>query len=96
MDKQLNIILLPDSLFNNILENLSIKDLINTSCACKTLNWEVKNIRRKKLLTRYNISLLNRLFESWIKYISNKSRQRQYMCSFNKINKDPERPILLF
>lgn len=96
MDKQFNIILLPDSLFNNILENLSIKELMSVSMTCHTLNREVKHIRRRKLLTRYNISLLNRLFESWIKYISNKSRQRLYMCSFNKRNKDPERPILLF
>ena len=91
----INIYSLTD-LIPNILNELSIKDLLNISSTTKILNYEVKYIKRNKLITKYNTLLKRRIFDGWCEYKMLKIRARTRMCSWSKKFKDPERPILLF
>jgi hypothetical protein len=91
----INIYSLTD-LIPNILNELSIKDLLNISSASKKLNDEVKYIKKTKLITKSNTLLKRKIFDSWRKYIVLKIRGRTSVCSWSKKYKDPERPILLF
>jgi len=91
----INIYSLTD-LIPNILNELSIKDLLNISSASKKLNDEVKYIKKTKLITKSNTLLKRRIFDSWCEYIALKIRGRTRVCSWSKKYKDPERPILLF
>ena len=91
----INIYSLTD-LIPNILNELSIKDLLNISSASKKLNDEVKYIKKNKLITKSNTLLKRRIFDSWCEYIVLKIRARTRVCSWSKKYKDPERPILLF
>ena len=91
----INIYSLTD-LIPNILNELSIKDLLNISSTSKKLNDEVKYIKKNKLITKSNTLLRRRIFDYWVKYIVLKIRARKRVCSWMKKFKDPERPILLF
>ena len=83
-------------LIPNILNELSIKDLLKVSQTNKFLYNEVKYIKKCKLITKSKSLLARRTFDSWCKYILLKMRGRVRMCSWHKRPKDPERPILLF
>ena len=91
----INIYSLTD-LIPNILNELSIKELLNISSATKILNNEVKYIKKNKLITKSNTLLNRRIFDSWCEYIVLKVRGRRRVCSWREKFKDPERAILLF
>ena len=80
----------------NILNNLTYKDLLNSQQINTLFYKEVKDIRKRKLLTRKNINLTKIYFLKWKDYNKYKFKNKKRVNSWAKRYRDPETPILLF